>query len=455
MLKIYNTLTRKKEVFKSIKKGKVGMYTCGPTVYGPGHLGHARSYVNFDLLKRVFLYNEYDVKHILNITDVHDDMIKKAQELGITIKQLANRYTPLFLKDLKDLNIIPADQYPTVTGHIPDIIKMVKTLISKGYGYVEKDGSVYYRVSKFKNYGRLSGTKPTKSRTGTRIKTDKYEKEDVADFVLWKGWKKGEPYWKSPWGKGRPGWHIECSVMANKFLGKTIDLHGGAMDLKFPHHENEIAQSEAANGVKFANFWFHAGLLEIEGKKMSKSLGNYIEIHEVKDKGFNPPSLRYLFLTAHYRSQMNFTWKGLRGAENALGRLQELVRVLKEETQNQKTKRHASQAVKLHHKKFLTHINNDLDIPAALALIWKLIKDKRIPDKQKYGLLLDFDNVLGLGLAKIKSFTIPQKVKKMVAQREVLRKKGHWKRADEVRKKINSLGYSIEDTKKGPKVNKV
>ena len=451
MLKLYNTLTRKKDIFKPIKKNQVGMYTCGPTVYGPGHLGHARSYVNFDVLKRVFLYNGYKVKHILNITDVHDDMIKKANELGITIKQLANRYTPLFKKELTDLNTIPADKYPTVTENIDEIIEMVKTLVKKGYGYTEKDGSVYYNVSKFKKYGKLSGIKLEKAKTCTRVKTDKYEKENVADFALWKAWKKGEPFWQSPWGKGRPGWHIECSVMAKKYLGKTIDLHGGAMDLKFPHHENEIAQSETANDVKFANYWFHAGLLEIEGKKMSKSLNNYIEIHEIKEKGLDLMALRYLFLTAHYGSKMNFTWKALKGAETALNRLKEAIRELKINNVKQNTN---NKKLKEYKEKFLKYINNDLNIPKALASAWDLIKDKNLSNKDKYKLLLDFDKVFGLDLTKIKKVKIPQKIKTLLKAREDYRKQDNWKKSDEIRKEIEKLGYKVEDTEQGFKVKK-
>ncbi|MCP6718744.1 MAG: cysteine--tRNA ligase [Patescibacteria group bacterium] len=452
MLKIYNTLSRKKETFKPIKKNQVGMYTCGPTVYGPGHLGHARSYVNFDILKRMFLYNGYKVKHILNITDVHDDMIKKANELDITIRKLANRYTPLFLKDLADLNIIPANKYPKVTEHVPGIIRMTQALINKDYGYVEKDGSVYYDVSKFKNYGKLSGIKLDKAKTGTRVETDKYEKKDIADFALWKGWKKGEPYWKSPWGKGRPGWHIECSVMASKYLGKTIDLHGGAMDLKFPHHENEIAQSEAANEVRFVNYWFHAGLLDIEGQKMSKSLGNYIEMHEVKSKGFNPLSLRYLFLTAHYRSKMNFTWKSLKSAEQSLNNLYQKVIEIKTGNKKQTARNEIMQS---YQKKFLRSINDDLDMPKALALMWNVVKSKKLSNEEKYKIILDFDKVFGLNLAKIKKPSIPKKIKDLVKIREEYRKKDDWKKADRARKEIKELGYSIKDTKEGSKINKI
>ena len=331
-MKLYNTLTRKIEEFKPIKENEVGIYTCGPTVYGPGHLGHARSYTTFDLLKRTLIYDSFKVKHVLNITDVHDDMIKKADEEGITIFELADRYIPLFKQDMVDLNVLPADYYPRVTEHIPEIIEMIKVLIDKGFAYVEKDGSVYFDVSKFKNYGQLSGRKLEEARTGTRVQTDKYEKEEATDFALWKGVlaSQGDSLesgasWDSPWGKGRPGWHIECSVMSKKLLGETIDIHAGAMDLKFPHHENEIAQSETANGAKFVNYWLHAGLLDVEGRKMSKSLGNFIEIHEVKEKGIDPLALRYLFLTVGYRDKLNFTWTGLGAAQTALNNLRGII----------------------------------------------------------------------------------------------------------------------------------
>lgn len=453
-LKLYNTLSKKIEEFKPIKPGLVGMYTCGPTVYGPGHLGHARSYVNFDLLKRMFIYNGYQVKHILNITDIHDDMIKRAKKEGITIEELANRYIPLFKEDLADLNILPANAYPRVTENIPKIIEMVKTLVDKGYGYVEKDGSVYYDVSKFKNYGQLSGIKAEEKKTGTRIKADKYEREEVSDFALWKGQKKGEPFWPSPWGKGRPGWHIECSVMANKYLGKTIDLHGGAMDLKFPHHENEIAQSEAANGVKFVNYWFHAGLLEVEGQKMSKSLGNYIEIREVKKKGFDPLALRYLFLTAHYRSKLNFTWKSLKSASVALEKLRGVVRGLRQGSQARATLSQSGlRKSQIYREKFLKAINQDLKTSEALSVVWELVKSN-VPSYDKLDLILDFDRVLGLGLGEVSPAKqkIPEEVKKLVKEREALRKTKKWLAADKVREKIEKLGWQVEDTSQGPEL---
>ena len=451
MIKLCNTFTRKIEEFKPLKPGLVGMYTCGPTVYGPGHLGHARSYTNFDLLKRLFLYNGLKVKHVLNITDIHDDMIKKARELEITVQELADRYIPLFKKDLADLNILPADVYPRVTEYIPEIIKMIKVLVDKSFAYIAKDGSVYFDIAKFKNYGKLSGIKLEQAKTGTRVATDKYEKEQTSDFALWKAWKKGEPYWSSPWGKGRPGWHIECSVMANKYLGKTIDLHAGAMDLKFPHHENEIAQSEAANGVKFANYWFHAGLLEVEGQKMSKSLGNYIEIKEIKKRGFNPLALRYLFLTAHYRSKMNFTWKGLEGAQVALQRLRSAISQFQEASRRSLSQEKLTQIDK-YKEKFLEAINNDLKIPEGLVVVWEVVKSN-IPSHDKYELLLDFDQVLSLRLAAQKKvkIKIPSKITSLIDEREQFRRGNQWKKADEVRKQIEKLGWKVEDTKKGPK----
>jgi cysteinyl-tRNA synthetase len=431
------------------------MYTCGPTVYGPGHLGHARSYTNFDLLKRTLIYQGYKVNHVLNITDVHDDMIKKANEEGITIFELADRYIPLFKRDLADLNILPADVYPRVTEHIPEIIKMIKTLIEKGYAYVEKDG-VYFDVSQFKDYGRLSGRKLDQAKTGTRVETDKYEKDEAVDFVLWK-LASIEHSWDSPWGMGRPGWHIECSVMAGKYLGKTIDIHAGAMDLKFPHHENEITQSEAANSVKFVNYWVHAGLLEVEGRKMSKSLGNIYTLDDLKQKGFEPLSLRYLFLTSHYRDKMNFTWKSLSAAQAALNNLRELVVNLRQVGESESMVSEVKLAkVDKFRKAFVEAINNDLGIPQALAIVWEMLKSN-IPAPDKLDLLFDFDQILGLRLSEVSPIIYypSSTIQKLLDEREKLRKEGKWQEADKLRQQVEKIGYSIEDTEEGPKIKKI
>jgi len=452
MIKFYNTLTHRIEEFKPIKPGWVGMYTCGPTVYGPGHLGHARSYINFDLLKRVLISNGLQVTHVLNITDVHDDMIRRANELGISLEALAAKYIPLFQRDLRSLNILPADHYPRVTENIPEIIQVVKTLVDKGYAYVEKDGSVYFKVRRFKNYGQLSGIKLAEAKVGTRAVTDKYEKKQALDFALWKATKKDEPAWPSPWGQGRPGWHIECSVMSQKFLGQTIDIHAGAMDLKFPHHENEIAQSEAATGVKFVNFWFHGGLLTVDGQKMSKSLGNFIEMRQLVKKGFAPLAMRYLCLTAHYRSKLNFTWPSLQAAQTALRRLQSVVADLKT-TNRQVLSPEKLAKADAYQKRFTALINDDLKIPEALALVWEIVKSN-LPGYDKHDLLVDFDQVLGLRLTaqtKVQQ-KVPPAAMKLVAAREKLRQQQKWAAADKLRQQIESLGWQVKDTAAGVKL---
>ncbi|PIS12350.1 cysteine--tRNA ligase [candidate division WWE3 bacterium CG09_land_8_20_14_0_10_47_33] len=423
------------------------MYTCGPTVYGPSHLGHARTYVSFDLLKRALEFSGYQVAHVLNITDVHDSMIAQAREEKTSIRQLANRYLKLFHHDLTLLNIEPPDVFPRVTEHIKEIIEMIKILVEKGYAY-EKDGSIYYDVSKFKNYGKLSGIKLGKQKVGTRVAADKYEKEEAQDFALWKKAEKGEEkvgaVWDSPWGRGRPGWHIECSVMAKVHLGETLDIHGGARDLRFPHHENEIAQSEAANGKKFVNYWVHGGLLVVEGQKMSKSLGNYIEFQEIERKGFNPLAFRYLCLTAHYRSEMNFTWAALDAAQRTLDRLYSEV----------STWDPPEVGCGQYDQGFLKAINDDLDLPKVLTLVWRLVKDKQFPTSAKHRTLLEMDKVLGLAVDQVEHLEIPDEVKRLVAEREQLRSDDNWLEADEIRDQLEQKGYLLEDTPEGTIVKK-
>jgi len=446
-LKLYNTLARKKEIFKPQDPSRATMYTCGPTVYGPSHLGHARTYVSFDLLKRALEFSGYQVAHVLNITDVHDSMIAQAREEKTSIRQLANRYLKLFHHDLTLLNIEPPDVFPRVTEHIKEIIEMIKILVEKGYAY-EKDGSIYYDVSKFKNYGKLSGIKLGKQKVGTRVAADKYEKEEAQDFALWKKAEKGEEkvgaVWDSPWGRGRPGWHIECSVMAKVHLGETLDIHGGARDLRFPHHENEIAQSEAANGKKFVNYWVHGGLLVVEGQKMSKSLGNYIEFQEIERKGFNPLAFRYLCLTAHYRSEMNFTWAALDAAQRTLDRLYSEV----------STWDPPEVGCGQYDQGFLKAINDDLDLPKVLTLVWRLVKDKQFPTSAKHRTLLEMDKVLGLAVDQVEHLEIPDEVKRLVAEREQLRSDDNWLEADEIRDQLEQKGYLLEDTPEGTIVKK-
>ncbi len=448
-MKIYNSLTRKKEEFKPKDPNLVTMYVCGPTVYGPSHLGHARTYSNFDFLKRILEYDGYTVQHVLNITDVHDSMIEEAEKQKISIKELADKYIDHFYLDLEKLNIEPPNVFPRVTEHIEEIIEMIQVLVRKGYAY-EKDGSVYYDVSKFKKYGRLSGIKLQEVKTGTRVAIDKYEKEEGIDFALWKKTTKGEEevgaVWNSPWGRGRPGWHIECSVMSVVHLGETIDIHGGALDLRFPHHENEIAQSEAANGKKFVNYWVHSGLLTVEGKKMSKSLGNFVNFDTLVQKGFDPLAFRYLCLTTHYRGELNFTWAGLEAAGIALEKIYDEI---------SKWDAPGKVGCAEYENKFEKLIHDDLNLPEAVALMWRLVKDQKLPTAARMKTIIQMDRIFGLNLSEIEQAEVPEEILNLVQERESARREDNWTLADELRDRIEQAGFTVEDTAAGPTVKRI
>lgn len=467
MLKVYNTITKKKEIFKPLKKNKVGMYVCGPTVYGPSHLGHARTYAAFDIIRRYLEHSGFKVKLVVNITDIHDDMIAKAIAEKTTIFELAGRYIPLFLNDLARLNVEKAFKYPRVTEHIPEIIKTIKLLEKNGFTY-RQDHSVYFRIAKFKDYGRLSGVKLSEEISGTRVETDKYEKENPSDFVLWKEMKKGEPYWQSPWGAGRPGWHIECSAMAAKYLGKQFDIHGGAVDLIFPHHENEIAQSEAAFGKKpFVKYFLHTGPLTVGGVKMSRSLGNYIEVKDLLEKT-NPLVLRYFFASVHYRSPVDFSERAMEAAESALEKIQNFAGELIEKTENAEKKKTAGAAPKVSKlitkakKDFQKEMDEDFNTPRALAVVFDLIKNTRKSradgteisgaDAAKIlKFMEEFNDVFGV-LRFEKPKAVPPQILKMAEERTKARAAGKWAAADELRKKIEAAGFKIEDTPRGPMI---
>lgn len=430
------------------------MYVCGPTIYGPSHLGHARTYIAFDVIRRYLIYRGYKVKYIVNITDVHDSMIKEANKRGITIFELSDIFLPVYLKDMEALNVNQADVHPRVTEHIKEIIKMTKALIDKGYGYLAPDGSVYYDVSKFKNYGRLSRIKIEKAKTGTRVSADCYEKKAPVDFALWKASKPGEPTWDSPWGKGRPGWHIECSVMSMKYLSETVDIHGGAKDLIFPHHENEIAQSEAATGKQFVKYWLHGGLLKINGQKMSKSLGNYIEIPDLL-KEQNPMVVRLYLISGHYRSEFDYTKKGIASAKARLARWHEALKRMTEQGSGR------GKVMAKYQKAFVQMMDDDFNTPRALALVDQLVSEANKTDNSSKlsdieQTIYDIDRVLGLRLktqtkTKLK---IPAKIKELVAKRERFRQAGDWQKADKIRQEVFNLGFQIEDTDQGPKLKK-
>jgi len=462
MIKLYNSLSRKKEAFIPLKDKKVGLYTCGPTVYWFAHIGNLRTYTFEDILKRVLRYNGYKVKHVMNITDVghltsdadtgEDKMEIGAKREKKTAWQIAEFYTQAFKKDLKFLNIEEPDVFVKATDTIKEQINLIKALDKKNFTYKISDG-IYFNTSKLKNYGRL-WPKKMKLKAGARIEMVP-GKKNPADFALWKFTPSGvkrQMEWDSPWGRGFPGWHTECVVMATKYLGVPFDIHCGGIDHILIHHTNEIAQAEAAFGKILAKYWLHGEFLNVEGKKMAKSEGNLFVIEDLIKKGFNPLTLRYLCLGTHYHSKLNFTQKAMEASQNALENLYQKIIETKEK---KKKKNNKGQMIKNYQRDFLNFINDDLNIPRALALMWDLVGDENISNQEKYKLLLDFDEIFGLDLVKIKKLKIPQEIKKLVAEREKYRKDGFWLKADELRKKIKNLGYWVEDTKDGPKIKKL
>jgi len=448
-MQLYNTLTRKKEQFKPVKGKCAGLYTCGPTVYDYAHIGNLRTFIFEDILKRVLVFSGYDVRHIMNLTDVDDKTIKNSQEKKQSLKSFTARYAKFFKEDIKELNIIFPEKFAPATAYIDEMVAIIKKLIKKEFAY-QKDGSVYFKIKKFKDYGKLSGLEKRELKTGATVDVDEYDKENPADFVLWKAWteKDGSVFWKTELGKGRPGWHIECSAIASKLLGQPLDIHAGAVDLIFPHHENEIAQSEAATGKKFAKFWVHGEHLLVDGQKMSKSLKNFYTLRDLKEKGYLPLAFRYFCLQAHYRSKLNFTWEALAGAGNALKKIWAEARDLPRVSPPAR-----GGGSKEYEEKFSKAIFDDLNTPEALAVLWEMLKSD-CPSGAKAASLLKFDKVLGLDIKKYlgKKIKPPKEVLQLAKQREEARKKKDWKEADKLRLEIEKLGYSVEDTPKGPKI---
>jgi cysteinyl-tRNA synthetase len=450
MLKLYNTLSRKKENFKPRKK-TVTLYTCGPTVYDYVHIGNLRTYIFQDILKRTLEINGYRVKHVMNITDIEDKIIKRyKKEKRKSIFDITKPFTRAFLEDTKKLNIKPAEKYPTVTGSLKPINDIIKKLEKNGFAYKGKDGSTYFDISKFKNYGKLARLGGVNLKAGARVSSDEYNKDEVADFVLWKAKKKGEPSWKSSYGEGRPGWHIECSAISTVNLGDSIDIHTGGVDLIFPHHDNEIAQSEGATGKRFVRYWIHGEHLLVDGKKMSKSLRNFYTLKDVEKHGFHPLVFRYLTFTAHYRSKLNFTWEGMVRAERALDGLYREFAMLGVIGGAEKMRSWA-RISGVYEKKFIRALNDDLNMPRAAAVLWGVIGDKILPPKVKRELLLKFDKVLGLDIKSAdKLAKPPAKISKIVNEREKLRVNEQFTKSDALRDRIEKLGYIVEDTPHGP-----
>ncbi len=461
-LRLFNTLTRQKEDFVSIEPGMVRMYTCGPTVYDFAHIGNFRAYVFADLLKRYLRYKGYEVKQVMNLTDIDDKTIRGSQREKISLIEYTKRYKEAFFQDIKALNIELADIYPEATAHITDMVSLVRALSNKGHAY-QIAGSAYFKISTFPSYGKLSKMKMEDLKAGTRISKDEYEKEEIGDFALWKAWdeKDGEVFWETEIGKGRPGWHIECSAMSMKYLGKHFDIHTGGVDLIFPHHENEIAQSEGATGEKFVNYWLHNEHLLVEGRKMAKSFGNYFTLRDILSRGYNPIAIRYLLLATHYRQQLNFTFEGLDGAKNALQRLYDFMDRLKG-IKSQKSHPEVAEILQEAQKGFEESLDDDLNTSSALGKIFDLVKEiNRFMDEGDFSsqdaektldLMQRFDSVLGI--LKREELKLDEKITELIRKRNLARKEKKWEEADKVRKEIESLGIILEDTPEGTKWKK-
>ncbi len=465
-LKLYNTLGRRKETFKPLKNNQVSFYHCGPTVYWTQHIGNLRGMFCADTVARTLKYLDYQVKHVRNYTDVghltsdqdegQDKMEKSARQEKLTPRQIADKYIKIFEADTRALNLLEPTFKPRATQCIDEMIKMVRILLNKGYAY-STDLAVYFDVSKFKNYTQLSGQKLEEKLKGAgKAEVSDRQKKHSADFALW-FFKAGQhknalQSWDSPFnsplvenGQGFPGWHIECSVMANKYLGRTIDIHMGGVEHIPVHHTNEIAQSEAANGVKFVNYWLHNEHLLVNEQKMAKSEGTAFSLAQIKDKGFNPLALRYLFLQAHYRSKQNFSWQLMEAAQKGFNRLAEQVKEL------------SSRPGKINQEyqnKFVEKISDDFNLPQALSLVQELLKSD-LPARDKLATILNFDKVFGLNLSLLKKekTIIPAEIKKLVREREKARQNKNWIKADQIRKQIEAKEFEIKDTKKGPKLS--
>lgn len=452
-IRFYNTLTRKKEIFKPINKGKVSLYTCGPTVYNRAHIGNFRTFIFEDVLKRVLQLVGYNVKHVMNITDVDDKTIKKAHEENKKLNKITSKYTSEFMEDLQALKILPADLFPAATDHIQNMIEMISILIENKNAYVADDGSVFFSIDSINDYGKLANLDLKRQKQTDRVAADEYTKDNPRDFALWKAWKveDGDVFWDSPWGKGRPGWHIECSVMSTKYLGNHFDIHCGGVDNIFPHHENEIAQSCAALGTEFVNIWMHSEHLNMADEKMSKSLGNIKTIPELLDDGHSAESLRYVLISSHYRSKLSFSSNKLDDARKAVHRINDIYNRLQGIISD-------GNSFPNEYDQFIEALVDDLNTPKALGILFNYLKElNRKIDNDK---LTDEESSRGILFIKkadeIFSFLkdktgIPDEIAKLVAKRNEARKDKNWKLSDLLREELKEKGWIVEDTLDGSK----
>jgi cysteinyl-tRNA synthetase len=484
MLKLYNTLTKRVEVFRPLGK-QVRMYNCGPTVYDFPHIGNYRSFCFVDVLKRYLIWKGYDVKHVTNITDVDDKIIKKVNESKKSLKEITSFYEKEFLKGLELLNCIKADYYPRATEHIEEMRRLIQKLLDKGYAYLAEDG-IYFSISRFKGYGKLSGIKREQLKAGARVAVQEYSKEQASDFALWKAWQEedGEIFWEPEFVvggkriklKGRPGWHIECSAMSMKYLGESFDIHCGGIDLIFPHHENEIAQSEAATGKKFVRYWLHNAHLLVEGQKMSKSLGNIYTLNDLIGKGYRGEEIRYVLINCHYRETLNFRLSELDAARKTIQHIIETLRRLDlirekktrvEEKERKKKTKKIQKLLQDTRKRFEKEMDSDLNLPRAFSVFFEFLAEvNKIVDeidreeaREIMNFIYDLDRVFGLGLKKIyeatKKIKIPKRILELVERREKARREKNFKLADKLREEIKASGFWVDDTPHGPVVKKL
>ena len=462
-MKFFNTYSKRKEEFIPLVPGEVSIYNCGPTIYDYAHVGNFRAYIFADLLRRYLEYKGYCVKQIMNITDVDDKTIKNAMEQGLTLKDYTSKYKKSFFDDLEMLKINKAHHYPAATEHIPEMLEIIKKLRDNGYTY-EAEGSIYYRIAKFENYGKLSGKDALGLQAGARVDVDEYVKEEARDFVLWKAYRKedGEVYWDSEFGRGRPGWHIECSAMSMKYLGETFDIHTGGEDNIFPHHENEIAQSEAATGKQFVRYWLHCSFLLVEGQKMSKSLGNFYTMKDLIDKKIFPESIRYALLTTHYRQQLNFTFDGLKAADGAVARLNDFIHSLKNVKQEGDIPI-VDDYLSMAKKSFEESLDDDLNISSAMGTVFTLVKQiNRLIAAGNIGSssaekVIDFLRQVNkiLDVLDFEEEVNSEEVEALIAQRQAARADKNYALADDIRDKLVSRGIQVADSVDGPRWKKI
>ena len=462
-MRIYNTLTKKKEEFIPLEEGKVKMYVCGPTVYNFIHIGNARPMIVFDTVRRYMEYKGYEVNYVSNFTDVDDKIIAKAVEEGVSADEISGRYIKECKKDMADMNVKPAMTHPLATQEIDGMIEMIQTLMDKGFAY-EVNGTVYFRVKNFKEYGKLSHKNLEDLQSGFRSLqvSGENQKEDPLDFVLWKPKKEGEPFWVSPWSEGRPGWHIECSVMSKKYLGEEIDIHAGGEDLVFPHHENEIAQSECCNGKQFARYWMHNAFLNIDNRKMSKSLGNFFTVREIGEK-YDLQVLRFFMLNAHYRSPLNFSAELMEASKNSLERIITCVEQLKhlletaQKAEMTETEKALEVEVLEYVKKYENSMEDDFNTADAIAAIFELVKFANTKANENstsafvqylFDTIVHLSDVLGLIVNK-EAEILDEEIEKLIEERQTARKEKNFKRADEIRDELAAMGIILKDTREG------